>query len=261
MQAKSARKNRRASNPLHVQSEGIISMNRSRVSGTLQENILTIKGKMQPSKSSHEREVQHLAAVLEVANVISTRPIMATQEAASMYLNCKKRCHSGTDALGLPSMPSSTLYEILSKHLNIILIYINGKAYIIENTGSNLEKLLETITGTMNTEKIVNERVYERLEDIFTTTLRYLDTPRDRQVMKGIISHITSIKFSTKLQGLKSKQGTMAAKKAFIPKLQKYKSIERKSQLVQSDLTTKQQYKLTRRIISARKTKEYTYHC
>lgn len=35
MQADSARKNRRASNPLHVQSEGIMSMNRTNVSGTL----------------------------------------------------------------------------------------------------------------------------------------------------------------------------------------------------------------------------------
>lgn len=104
--------------------------------------------------------------MLEVANVIATRPIMATQEAVSIYLNYKKCCHSGADVHGLPSMPSSTLYEILSKHLNIIQIYIDGKAYIIENTGSNLAKLLETITGTMNKDKIVNERVYERLEDI-----------------------------------------------------------------------------------------------
>jgi hypothetical protein len=95
-----------------------MSMNRSNVSGTLKENIQTIQEKIQTSafKSSHDREVQHLAAVLEVANVIATRPIMATQEAVSIYLNYKKRYHSGAQ----PSMKFSPNISTSSRYILMV---------------------------------------------------------------------------------------------------------------------------------------------
>lgn len=122
----------------------------------------------------------------------------------------------------------------------------------MQNTGSNIENLIETIVSTVNNDVIVNERVSERLNDIFKTSLQYLDSPRDRQVVKGLLAEITSVRFTTALQGIKSREGTTHAKNTLRPKLLQYQEICRTSQTVRSDLTVVQQHKLTMRIITAR---------
>ena len=74
--------------------------------------------------------------------------------------------------------------------------------------------------------------------------------------MKALFAELTSVKFTAKLQGIQSEQGTRSAKATLRPKLQKYSDIRKTSQIVRSDLTNQQQYNLTQRIISSRKVKE-----
>ena len=83
-----------------------------------------------------------------------------------------------------------------------------------------------------------------------------MDTHRDRQVVKALLAELTSVNFATKLQGLHSRQGTTTAKKALSSHLVKFSNITQTSQIVRSDLTNTQQYRMTQRIISSRKIKE-----
>lgn len=59
--------------------------------------------------------------------------------------------------------------------------------------------------------KVLLTRTEKRLQEIFSDALQFLDTARDKQVLKGILAHLTCINATTKLQGLKSKKGTRNA--------------------------------------------------
>lgn len=151
---------------------------------------------------------------------------------------------------------SSEYYEIFSKHLNLIQVYILGVAYLLPNSGGNIEAFVDTIKHTVNKEEILCESIMERLQDTFQTSLKYMDTHRDRQVVKALFAEISSVNFTAKLQGLQSRQGTSSAKATVRSNLKKYSDIAVTSQIVRNDLTNVQQYRLTQRIISSRKVKE-----
>ena len=72
-------------------------------------------------------------------------------------------------------------------------------------------------------------------------------------MLKGIIAHITSISFATRLQGIQSRRGTRAALNKLSPALNQYQNIKISSQMVRNDLTTEQQYRLTNRVVATRK--------
>ncbi len=127
---------------------------------------------------------------------------------------------------------------------------------MIENTGCEVERVIATVVDTVNEDKLVNDRVRERLQGIFSSSLQYLDSHRDRQVVKALVAEVTSIKFTAELQGISSRQGTTSAKASLLPRLNAYSEIRRTSQTVRSDLTTLQQHLLAERVISARKIKQ-----
>lgn len=60
--------------------------------------------------------------------------IVATQELTKMYkeLNGLKESYH---------LESATLLEIISKHLNLAQIYIEGKGYVLENRGIEIVKI------------------------------------------------------------------------------------------------------------------------
>ena len=122
--------------------------------------------------------------------------------------------------------------------------------------------MLDTLKSVQEREDIiVNRRVENRVKDTFLSALEYMDTHRDRQVLKSVIASITSVNFTTSLQGISSKQGTRNAKKKVNVDLVRYQDIKRTSQVVRNDLTTEQQHRLQKRIISARKVKEIRTMC
>lgn len=56
------------------------------------------------------------------------------------------------------------------------------------------------LTQAVNEDKLVNEKVSDRLHSVFKTALEYADTPRDKQLIKGLIAELTSITFTAKFQ-------------------------------------------------------------
>ena len=170
-------------NPPDVDDAGaMVYVNRSQVDGQLEDNIVSLCTQIESTKT---QSTLHLRAVCDVGKFVqSSGPIVATQDAARVYKNIKgsvKRKKSGD------------LYEILSKHLNLLQVYIYGKAFLVSNTGSNIEKLVKTITDSVNKEVLFNERISERLQGLFKTALEYLDTPRDKQIVKGLLAELTTV--------------------------------------------------------------------
>ena len=145
---------------------------------------------------------------------------------------------------------SLQLYEIFSQHLNIVQVYMFSRAYLVPNT-PNLKEILLSLISISHDEAIVKDIVSERLKDIYVPALMYMDSHRDKQILKGLMAELTNTSFTSRLQGLHSRKGTANARKQLASGLQQYGDIRRTSQTVRNDLTTVQQHKLTERIISA----------
>lgn len=181
--------------------------------------------------------------------IIQNGPLVKTQDVRNIYLQTKNLKNTYRKR-------SCEYYELFSRHLNLIQIYIFGTGYLLPNTTINVERFIQEVKGCINEEEIVQERISDRLSDIFSSCLKYMDTHRDRQAVKALFAELTSVRFATKLQGLKSRQGTASAKKALQSGLHRFEDIRKTSQTVRSDLTLHQQYRLMERIISRRKPNE-----
>lgn len=132
-----------------------------------------------------------------------------------------------------------------------------GTAYLVQNTQDlNLDKVVKSLTNIVDKQQVVKAVVKEKLAEQFVLMLQYLDTHRDRQVMKALIAELTNVRFASRLQGVQSRRGTTTAKKSLESRLGHYKEIRTTSQMVRSDLTIIQQHRLTERVISQRKLKE-----
>ena len=226
----------------------ILCVNRSRVQTTLQESIQTLTERAARAKTGSSNH-KHLTAVISVGEFLLDRgPVVRTSDAGAVYKEKK----------GLSAVRNAVeLYEVFSKHLNISQIYLFGRAFIVSNTsGSNIESVVESLKSVINREQIVKEVTEAKLADLFAPALQYMDTARDKKVLKALIAELTSVRFAAKLQCIKSRGGTTSAKKTLHSSLKHYQMIRHTSQIVRSDLTNTQQHRLTERIIFKRKMKE-----
>lgn len=190
----------------------------------------------------------HAKALIAVGKFITSHgPIVRTQEAAKVYQR-EKNSTSKKDSI--------EVYEMLCKHFNISQIYIFDQAYIIQNSeGMDLDYCIKALNDAIDEDMIV-KRLEDRLQGVLKDMLRYIDTHRDRQVVKALIAEITNISFTSKLQELQSRRGTRSAKESVRTNLHKNVAIRKTSQIVRNDMTNPQQNQLTERIISRRKLQE-----
>ena len=209
-------------------------MNRSRVTGTLHLR----------SKTSIHNQARISFAEL----ILSAGPVVKTREAGKVYMETK----------GLTVRRSAVeLYEVFSKHLNLSQLYIYGIAFLIYNyPDANMESVVESLKSTIDVDSVVKESVQSKLSDKLMIALKYMDTPRDKLVVKALVAHLTNVSFTSRLLNVRSRRGTDRAKKMLQPLLEHYQEIRRTSQVVRSDLTVTQQYRLTERIASQRKLRE-----
>lgn len=177
--------------------------------------------------------------------IISEGPVVKTCDAGKIYKEQK----------GLSSGRNSVeLYEVFSKHLNLSQVYLFGRAYFIQTSHfSSIDVVMKTLKSIANKDDIVREVAKEALSDHFVSSLQYLDSARNRRVVKTLLSQITSVRFTTKLQGIQSRRGTTPEKKIFILHLLSTKAF---ALLVRNDMTNIQQYKLTEQIVFKGKMKE-----
>jgi hypothetical protein len=211
-------------------------INRSQVNGTLESNISSLIFKIEQLSNGPTRS--HLQAIVAVGKYITLNgPLVTTQDAGQFYMKEKNLSEKKT---------SMEVYEIFSKHLNLAQVYMFHTAYLIENS-TNLPDIFSFISCTVNNnaECLVKQEIDEHIKQFFPQTLRYMDSHRDRRVVKALLAELTNISFASKVQGIHSRKGTASASKSFKSELLQYQHIRITSQLVRSDLTNVQQYKLT----------------
>lgn len=203
-----------------------------------------IKNEMVKSKKDH------MIAVLETGRyILQKSPLPKTQGIIKVYrksknLDCEKR--------DSPKL----MYERLKNYIPVSYIVIKGVSYIVEKQYKDIiRKVTEFYTGSISHEDIL-EHVTKTIGPIYKDTLEYLDTKRDRDALKGVVSNITSIRFASKLQQRKSRSGHRNSLSSLEGNLGKFQDLKKTSQVVRNDMTPRQQHELQRRIISKRKIKE-----
>ena len=242
----------RARSTLHQQAAVVqdgaqlISVRRSKVTGSIEDNLSNLEHKINLVKSV--KKSGYMMKCLDVGKyILEHGPLVATQEAVKVY-NEHELEHVRID--------SSELYDILSKHLKVVQIYICGKAYLAADCNPNLEQFISQITAAVNKSQMVNETIERLLGHIYKESLDYLDTPRDKQVLKGVLSILTSISFASHLGGKLSRHSVRTAFKMLPMNLSSYKQIKHTSLMVRNDLTTLQQHLLYKRLVKSRKLRE-----
>ena len=79
------------------------------------------------STGGSPKQQEHLNVIISFASyLINNGLIVGTQDLAQKYKELKTFKESA-------HIKSSHLLEIISKHLNVVQIYIGGKSYIIKN--------------------------------------------------------------------------------------------------------------------------------
>lgn len=225
--------------------DNFLLINRCKIQGSLEDNLERLTAQVQNESNREKR--RHLEAMLEVgAFILSKGPVVRTQDAGLVYMQYKELTVKKT---------SMEYYELFCKYMNIVQVYMFGVAYVMENV-KGIGSAICALSNHIDEDVVIKKVVQERLQKTFSASLKYMDTHRDRQVLKGLITELTNISFVAKLQGIKSRKGTRNASRSLLPNLSRYVIIQQTSQVVRNDMTNQQQYQLTERIISNRKLKE-----
>ena len=81
---------------------------------------------------------------------------------------------------------SMEIYETLSRHLNLLQVYIQGKAFLIENRSSPLIEVvskLKNIFDSFDFRAQLNSHIEGKIGDCYKKDLAFLDTKRDRDTV------------------------------------------------------------------------------
>lgn len=224
-------------------------------SGTLRENLTNVRAIL--ALTSHKTKKADLNGIIRTVEFIeSNGPIVATTEAAKIFYAEKMKYLDKYDDDKKARIKSSEFYQKISHYLNVKQVYMFGKAFIMENRGQNVNDLINRFTNMINTEKVVNDKILKEIGDIFKQSLSYVDTKRDRDVLKALFSQATSASFVAKLQGVSNKTSIMNARDELKENINRYSDITKTSRVVRNDMTNEQQSRLTKRIIEKRKQSE-----
>ena len=174
--ANKCRENIRHTSQLQFSQEGKpTSLQRSQVEGTVEENIHQLHHLVALSGCASRK--RFLRTVICLAEYIKQCGLLVrTQEVLDMYYNLNRQLSTTEKQKPHSRMNVGTFYEIISKYLNIAQIYIDGKAYLLQNMTCDFGKLVETISSAVTEQSIVNSPVSEQLQCIYPLVLRYADT-------------------------------------------------------------------------------------
>eukprot|EP00111_Clytia_hemisphaerica_P013960 TCONS_00041100-protein len=176
-------------------------------------------------------------------------PLLETSKVIKKYQEIKKLSPKS-------KMKSKEMFEILAKHLPVCVIYLSRKAFLYENLYQEvIDSVMKFSTNSIDQEDL-NDHIESKIGEIYKDVIEYMDTKRDRDAFKAVISQITSIRFAAKLQGVQSRVGIRNSSQSLKGNLIKYKDIKLSSKTVRNDMTVNQQHKFNGRIATARKFKE-----
>ena len=183
-----ARTDCRANNTLRNDQGEILETNRSKVSGRLDDNIKAIEEKFLRGKTP--KDSRRLLSIKAVGEYLLKHPIMPTQEAGKMLVEGSEKPSDE-----VPRRNSVYIYEVLSQQLNIIQFYISGKAFLMENRNCQLLHVAEDVQKmfeSFNFRAKLNTHVEEQIGEFYKTALAYLDTKRDQDTLKFLLTRVTN---------------------------------------------------------------------
>lgn len=194
-----ARSKERTKNAVIIQVIEMKGLIRGNAKGSVAQNVEDLLERLNSAGSSKQHA--HLSTVISLAShIMNNGLIVPTQDLAKKYKELKHLKES-------THLESSCLLEIMSKHLNVAQIYIEGKGYIIENHGRELAKVVGSLQQLIELDQaIVNRKVEEAVGSTYETLLKYLDTKRDHDTVKAILVKITSAKCMAKLANVQDKR-------------------------------------------------------
>ena len=204
----STRTARRAELPtLQGENKEVIALQRSKVDGTLQENVESIENELNICKDETKRA--ELVGAMEVAKEIKKHILLSTVDAAKTYKETKASLLNKEVSDYFCAIDT---YEKLAKHLNIDQIYIDRKAFLVESKGASIGEVVsrvQTVLEKLQLTDNVTDNVSSTLTGKFNYILQYLDTKKDRDVLEAIVAKITSIKTVVSLKGNQSFKGSI----------------------------------------------------
>ena len=130
------------------------------------------------------------------------------------------------------------------KKLNIVQIYIDQKAYLVEGKNSDIEKVVDVISRRLKkiNDNAVKGIVKAKLTDSFADILQTLDSKRDRDILEAIIAKITSVESIVSIKGEQLKGSVGEHRATLNTNLKTFKDIKVNSQSVRNDMTVAQQH-------------------
>ena len=217
----------------------VVGMQRSRVDGSLEQNINIINRELMCCK--YRTRKAELQAVVDVGKELQKSILLETSKAGKIYSKRKALLLSEKEATYF--CPVDT-YEKLSKHLNIVQIYIDQKAFIVEGKDTDINRVVEIVSDILTKVKngAVKGAVHSNLKDNFNDILKYLDSKRDRDVLEAIIAKITSVKSVVSMKGTQFKGSVSGHRANLNAKIKQFKNIEQNCQTVRNDMTISQQH-------------------
>ena len=141
------RQSRRVENPVLRNENNNIGMQRGKMEGTLDQNIESIEKQIKECRDEAKR-VQ-LLAIAEVAKELKKVILMKTFRALEIYKTAKVKFTKTNVQESLTSFRAVDTYEMLSKYLNVAQIYIDQQAFIVESSGTDIEKVVNSISRTL----------------------------------------------------------------------------------------------------------------
>lgn len=225
--------------PVLCEDTKLIGLQRCTVEGSLEQNIESIKKEI--NSCTNKTRHAELWAVVDVAMELQKSILLETSTAAAIYKKRKASLLNKEESLYF--RPIDT-YEKLSKHINIAQIYIDQKAFIVEAKNTDIKKVVEIVSDTLEklSKDALRETVHSCLKDNFREVLRYLDSKRDRDVLEAVIAKISSVKSVVSIKGTKFKGSVSKHLATLDSTLKSFKEINRSCQTVRNDMTISQQH-------------------
>ena len=240
-----ARTEERMRNTVIMEDSEIKGLVRGSATGSLSENIDVLINKLSSAGSSKQQD--HLSAMISIGHfILNNGLIIPTQNLANKYKELKGLKDS-------TRIESARLLEVLTKHLNVVQIYIDGRGYILENHGHEIVKIVNSLKDIKSTDQsTINQKVEEAIGSHYETVIQYLDSKRDRDTLKAVLTKVTSVNFMTKLANVQDKRSFQRSKGLVGQNLELFKDMKR-DVISDLDATCEAQRKKKKRLLERMK--------
>ena len=133
-------------------------------------------------------------AILVVADTLDQKTILLLREAYGLYSQCmKKELSIAGMAVSDYKYKSSDTRDLFMFHLPLILVYGKDGAYLVKkNETIDWDSLIKQVEWP-HKNTLINKTVNEKLTGLIPKALKFSSTAADRNIIKTIMTSITSI--------------------------------------------------------------------